>query len=640
MKKSHLHILTAGSATFGLFLSACSADPAPNEVVATQSAQLNVKIGPVVPDDATEFSAEVSVGADGNIESRKVTLEGDVTLVPFDARTLPAKAAEPVVKPPKIHPSLAAKLRPADPAAYTDVIISVSHNAPFPRLTRVLRTESRTSAENLRRFAMRDAETVAVERLRKPFRDAVAQRARELGATVTEEYTMGNGMAMRIPDSAVATLATVPNVLNISLQHDGTPPPATISDGTSLATGMNSDYWRTWMAGNTASLSAALLDSGVRSSHTVFNSPDGGRLGRAYDCYIGNGVCDNDPPNPLYHTQGYYNGHGTAAASIILGGKSSQLSFGLPFRGVSKVDLEYYNIYNFFGLLEAGAVPKAFMRAQMNAVDIVIAEVQALQPFDGLISRAADDAFDQGIMVIAACGNRGSVQEPAAPGNAHKALSIGDYNALTGVTAYQKSGLTADYRIKPDLQAPTKVDTAWNGSDTAMYAGFDGTSGATAFAGGAAAIMYHWYNHAFGLSNRPGNVYSALLAQGDSGTLGWDNGVGRLKLVSASQWFTGTRTVSSSAAMDVPFSIPANRKDLKLALWWPENVADGHNDIDLYVYNPSGTLILQSTLGGSVWEHAILNGNLAAGTYNMRLLPYSMKRSTQLVYYTIVVRQI
>jgi hypothetical protein len=266
--------------------------------------------------------------------------------------------------------------------------------------------------------------------------------------------------------------------------------------------------------------------------------------------------------------------------------------------------------------------------------DLIVAEIQA--PFNdaSALSLSADDAFDLGIAVIGACGNNGQVTSPAAPGNAHKALSIGDYHATSGLTVSQVPGWVDD-RIKPDLQAPTGADAAGNTSDTATKFAFGGTSGATAFAAGAAALMYEWNANAFGLTNKPGSLYTALLAQGDAGTQpGITTGAGKLKMKSGSFWITGQITLGTSTS-DLTWTIPAGYKDLRVAIWWPERQNQAHDDIDLNVLAPGGASLGTSTWSGSVWEKVSQTGNLAAGTYTTRFVPFSMPRTSQVVYYTM-----
>src|SRR5450432_427222 len=180
----------------GFLLAACTTDPG-ETAVAPRDEMATSPILQLVPDDATEFQAELSVDPDGNISHRRVVLGGGTVVTGFDWTKLPKKAAAtPTVKREKIGARLAARLRPLDSGATTEVVVAVAHDAPFSRLSSLRRDLPRDSAENLRLLADRAAAFAAVDARRKPFRDAVIARAQALGAVVTEELPMGNGLVM------------------------------------------------------------------------------------------------------------------------------------------------------------------------------------------------------------------------------------------------------------------------------------------------------------------------------------------------------------------------------------------------------------------------------------------------------------
>jgi hypothetical protein len=616
---------------------ACSQEPEDGTTVR----QFEATAGPVlqvVPDDATEYQVEATVDALGNLTNKRVRVGGGTPVPGFDKSSLPPKPAEPPAPPHQtINPALAKRLHPEDPNAQTEVVVSVAHNVPFTGLPKLRRDLSRSAVENGDIMQARAAAIAAVDARRKPFRDAVATRARQLGAVVTGELVMGNGLSMTIPDAAVAALAKHPGVLEIDPRLDSNPPPSTISNGTSLATGMNGDFWRAGAGtdGSMPNFFMGDLDTGCRSTHTVFNSLDSGVLGLHRDCaHTTNDTCINSPFDPNYNDQDPINSHGTGVANIIMGGNSAASGFGLPFRGASKVELDYFNVYT--GTVgDFNAVSRGFHVATIFGDDVIVGELQLAADFMSAPSVAADMAFDNGIAVIAAEGNTHDINLPASPGNAHKAMAVGDYDAVSGAVVSQVSNVI-DGRFKPDFQAPTNVDAAGSGSDTSKRFGFNGTSGATAFAAGAAGLMYEWYA-GFGLANKPGNLYTALLAQGDSGSQpGLPDGTGKLKMRSSSQWTTGQITLGTQT-IDLTWTLAAGRKNLRLAIWWPEGIPDPHNDVDLKLFDASGNGVAISQWSGSVWEKVVLLGNLPAGTYTFRFVPFSMPRPSQVVYYTAVV---
>ena len=70
-----------------------------------------------------------------------------------------------------------------------------------------------------------------------------------------------------------------------------------------------------------------------------------------------------------------------------------------------------------------------------------------------LISRAADAAFDKGILVIGSAGNEGNKAwlKITVPGDSKKMLTVGAVSLDSAITSFSSHGPTADGRIKPDL---------------------------------------------------------------------------------------------------------------------------------------------------------------------------------------------
>lgn len=415
---------------------------------------------------------------------------------------------------------------------------------------------------------------------------------------------------------------------------ESTPPPATVLTG---RTAMASDIWYNagYDGGNLAGFYVGVIDTGVRSSHTVFTSSGGGMLSLHRDCVYGNSNCLNSPPNPDYNDQDdSAHGHGTATANIIMGGISSLSGWGSDYRGTTKVVLDYLNTYiKSGGGLDANAAVRAISRAIAWGDDLIIAEMQSQTSDSGAISLAADDAFDLGVAVVGAVGNTSQVSNPGAPGNAHKALSIGNYSASTGAVGGHVSG-NIDGRVNPDVQFPSVVDAASNASDSSKYLSYGGSSAATAFAGSAAAILHHF--HSVHGTSEPGIIYSSMLVRGTSSSGGSaTNGAGKFKFNNGGTSWNGKTTLGTSATI-ININVPANRKDLRVAIWWPEAQSDAHNNVDLEVLNPSNTLLGSSSGTGTVWELVALSGNLSAATYKVRLKPTSMPRTSQVVYYSVL----
>src|SRR5262249_46287124 len=134
------------------------------------------------------------------------------------------------------------------------------------------------------------------------------------------------------------------------------------------------------------------------------------------------------------------------------------------------------------------------------------------------ISLLADSVFDTGAVVLAAVGNVPGNGNVGAPANARKVLGIGAVDVKTFQPyADQSKGPTGDGRIKPDVVAPTNVETASNfqgpagtGLDT-----YGGTSAATSMAGGAAAAL-RTFLRGGSADVDPGHVYAGMILSGSS----------------------------------------------------------------------------------------------------------------------------
>ena len=146
-----------------------------------------------------------------------------------------------------------------------------------------------------------------------------------------------------------------------------------------------------------------LLDTGVRFTHVVFNSPS--NIGFRFDCT--DGTCDDNPDVDDRHD------HGTRTAAIITGNNR----LGNAFRGVTGITLDSFKVYpSNRGRLNYTATTKAFQRAVAILDRVIVAEMQSGENDTGSISRAADRAYDAGAVIIAANGNNERAAELLEPG--------------------------------------------------------------------------------------------------------------------------------------------------------------------------------------------------------------------------------
>ena len=121
-----------------------------------------------------------------------------------------------------------------------------------------------------------------------------------------------------------------------------------------------------------------LLDTGVRDTHVLFNSPR--HIAWMRDCVNGGPNCNNTA-NPGYDPTDFAWNHGTSSAGIITG--NSRL--GNAFRGVTEIRLDSWQIYTAGGLNSAAAVRA--IQAGLAAFDkVLVGEIQADESETGSIA--------------------------------------------------------------------------------------------------------------------------------------------------------------------------------------------------------------------------------------------------------------
>jgi len=278
---------------------------------------------------------------------------------------------------------------------------------------------------------------------------------------------------------------------------------------------------------------------------------------------------------------------------------------------------------------------------------VIVAEMQGGGDDLSAISAAADAAFDAGAVTIAANGNNGpNASTVNTPANAHRVIGVGNFDVQTqNQVASQSRGPAPDGRFKPDIQAPTNTETASSASDTAFQS-FGGTSGATPYAAGAAALLRNWLRGTAGTID-PGQVYAQLILSGQQPyPFNNTSGAGPLRLPTNGWAWWGKVSVADGQTIDIPLPISGgNANTLDGALWWPEYAFrlpfigrfEIHNDVDLHLVDPGGVVRASSVSIPSVFERARVGGAVANGTWKLRIRGYRVS-GTQTVYWAAHVR--
>jgi serine protease AprX len=168
------------------------------------------------------------------------------------------------------------------------------------------------------------------------------------------------------------------------------------------------------------------------------------------------------------------------------------------------------------------------------------------------------------------------------------------------------------------------------------------TSGATAHAGGTAAVLRNFVRGS-APDVEPGHVYAGMILGGSHSGGSFDDieGAGRLKLSpppgtsnAIYRRFTTTNapgtSVGVSVFITVPATTPANCR-LSAALWWGE-VKGAHNDYDLTLVDPNGVVRATSASGRSVFELARVGAPLTTGVWQVKVKPFKPVIGSQKVY--------
>jgi serine protease AprX len=467
----------------------------------------------------------------------------------------------------------------------------------------------------------------SLERVRAPTYDA---RAKELAAKHAAKekarFWLIDAMVLELPLSAVSDVAARGDVQYVEHVTSDAPPPQnhTIFDGSSL---IGANFYSGFALGGGF---FGLLDTGIRTSHTLLS----GRYDNLRDCYGGTTDCSGGNPNDVCN-------HGTSTASVLSGNSS----LGDANGGVTNyitVD-SWKTTKDSDCRTDTNAVVKAFQNAVASYDKFIVAEVQMPNKpgFESdviAISTAADAAFDSGSIVIAAAGNFGKdgAGSVTAPGSAHKVLAVGavDIGNSRFMMDYSGHGPTSDGRVKPDFTAPTNVDAASGDSDTELRL-FTGTSCATPFGAAAAALAYNFLRGSWWAID-PGQVYAYMILSGNNRNFDNDRGAGLLSMpviegtMPYGTLSNGMVTVTNYQSVDITI-LCSSPGSVQAAIWWPETTTT-HNDVDLYLLQPDGTLADVSLKADSVFEKVKTTSSPPSGVWTFQVNGFSVT-GTQDVYF-------
>lgn len=567
------------------------------------------------------------------------------TYAPFEKKRTRDREREREVDP--IHPVLQTWLSEGAGDRREQLLITFREDLRIPRFPDPQPDQTRRSAANRRAAAVGERLAKEISTARADRYKELARELGELGCRQRDTFWLVNGMLVDAPLEAVKRLAARDDVVYVEPRFAGELPPQNANANDDVDDGrariVSDPYFNLGQTGGWI----GLLDTGVRFTHTQFNSPS--HIDFRRDCVNGGANCNTganlNPSDDCWN-------HGTSSAAII----TANANQGNAFRGVTGITLDSFKIYPSTttprgacnGFLDSAAAVRGFQTAVAVLDRVIVAEMQGSGDDLSAIARAADAAFDAGAVVIAANGNNGpNASTVNTPANAHRAIGVGNFDVQTqNQVNSQSRGPAPDGRFKPDIQAPTNTETASNASDTA-FRSFTGTSGATPYAAGAAALLRNWLRGS-SFSIDPGQVYAQLILSGQQPyPFNNTSGAGPIQLPTNGWAWWGKVAVANGATIDIPLSIGGgNPNTLDGALWWPESVFqlpfigrfEIHNDIDLHLVDPSGSTQASSISVPSVFERARVAGAVRPGTWKLRIRGYNVPGGPQTVYWAAHVR--
>jgi serine protease AprX len=542
-------------------------------------------------------------------------------------------------EPNRLDPALRQRVARRPPTEYVEVLITFGDDAiELPAMPKSFADEPQDSALNRQYQSRREEIVASVAAQRRTVNATRAPRfAARYGVSVLETFWLADIWRARVPVAALDQLASDPAVRYVQSPESNEPPPDVLWGRQR----MNSD----WFADTPnviypfSAVRIALLDTGVYRSHLLFTNPS--NIGIWRDCV--NGTGGNCTTGAGLNPDDDFWGHGTLMGAVIVGSSA----MGNDYRGVTRCTLDSYKVYNSAGLHTAATL-RGFSAAVAEGAWVIVAEMQAQEPFTGAIATAAENAFTAGAIVVGANGNEGGGRILASPANAHRVIGVGSVNASTGgAVLSQLSGPTTDGRIKPDIQTPTQVNSAGTAGPSEIV-GCVGTSCSTAFAGAAAALLSKWWcdglQRCFGYPTPnpvpyAGPTYAAMIAYGSqSYPFPSTVGAGSLRLMGSYGYdLFGWIDIQHGQTADIPQNIYSRHdyvpRDYQVALWWPETPGQLHSRVHLKLIDPAGVERAASTSAMSVFQRVSRAGSIAYGQWKLRIEGNTIGNGTQRVFY-------
>jgi serine protease AprX len=371
----------------------------------------------------------------------------------------------------------------------------------------------------------------------------------------------------------------------------------------------------------------AIIDTGIDASHVDFA---GGKI-LAWRDFI------SDRPEPYDD-----NGHGTHVASIAAGRRGdgsprSDATLGVA-PGAALVALKALRAN---GAGRSSDIAAALQFCIDEREQLGIRVVNMSLGSDGssngrdFSSRMVDRAVLAGLVVVVAAGNAGpgprTIGSPAAAAEAITVGSMADPNrGGWALSPFSSRGPTADGRVKPDLCAPGEAILAARVGTVTGYRRHSGTSMATPFVAGVAALML-----AANPALTPGEVKAILTRTAvDFGAPGQDPeyGFGRVDAYQAIAGAHGvvamgpvppphaalSGSLAEGEVREIPIEVTTPGVPVAVTLILADWVRSGTVDFALRLLDPEGNLVLESATPDRQERISFLPR--AAGIYTVQVI--------------------
>jgi len=447
----------------------------------------------------------------------------------------------------------------------------------------------------------------------------------QVGGRVETALPIVDGAEVRLPGSAVPTLAEDDRIVAVTLDRDVEFETVTYDEaGTASAFVGAAGALQAWDAGSLGEgVGVAVIDTGISEMNDfagrLVHGPDLSGEGTLVDSY----------------------GHGTVMAGIIGGsGADSADRAGGAYTGVAPgAHLVAVKVAGANGAADVTTLLQAmhWVAAYQDQFDIRVLNLSwgtpsTQDPAVDPLNHAVERLWDQGIVVVVAAGNLGpQAGTVTKPGDDPKVITVGAYNDKGTVSggddatvSWTSQGPTAAGIAKPDLVAPGRrlVAARSYGSTIAAenpkaliapsYIRGSGSSQAAAVTSGAVALL---------LDQRPeltpDQVKGVLTATANplSGATAGQQGAGRLDLAEALTAPAGPASWQTASSTGLG-SIEASRGGMHVSTDCGE---DGTTDaiegeIDLRCEEWNGSAWTGSAWTGSAWTGSAWTGSAWTGS--------------------------